>query len=100
VLFRSLGHVIGWWEEGERVITGILRDPNFKWQNHDTDAFNAELIVKYKKLSDAEVQGQFESKRQDMIKLTNNLPEDAFQNREIESWLAEDVVEHYHGHAI
>ena len=99
--FRELlGHVIGWWEEGERVITGILKDPNFKWQNHDTDAFNAELIVKYKKLSDAEVQRQFESKRQDMIKPTNNLSEDAFINKEIESWLAEDIVEHYHGHAI
>ena len=99
--FRELlGHVIGWWEAGERIITGILRDPNFKWQNHDTNVFNAELIVKYKKLLDAEVQKQFESKRQDMIKLTNELPEDAFTNRDIESWLAADVVEHYDDHSI
>ena len=99
--FRELlGHVTGWWEEGEWIITGILKDPNFKWQNHDTNAFNAELIVKYKKLSDAEVQKQFESKRQDMIKLVNDLPEDAFMNRDIENWLAADIVEHYDEHSI
>ena len=99
--FRELlGHVVGWWEEGERIITGILKDPNFKWQNHDTNAFNAELIVKYKKFSDAEVQKQFESKRQDMIKLVNDLPEDAFMNRDIENWLAADIVEHYDEHSI
>jgi hypothetical protein len=98
--FRELlGHVIGWWEEGERIIKGILSDQNFKWQNHDINAFNAELIVKYKKLSDVEVQKQFESKRQDMVKLVNELPEDAFMNRDIESWLAADVVEHYDEHS-
>jgi hypothetical protein len=101
--FRELlGHVVGWWEECERVVTGILKDPNFKWhaERRDIDAFNAELIVKYRKLSDAEVQKYFESKRQNMIKLINDLPEDAFLNRDIEDWLAADVVEHYHDHAV
>ncbi|MEK6754172.1 MAG: ClbS/DfsB family four-helix bundle protein [Chloroflexota bacterium] len=99
--FRELlGHVIAWWEEGERIVTGIWKDPNFKWQDMDTDAFNAELIVKYKKLSDAEAQKQFESKRQAMIKLVNDLPADVFANRDIESWLAADVVEHFDEHAI
>ncbi|MDP1714611.1 MAG: ClbS/DfsB family four-helix bundle protein [Anaerolineales bacterium] len=99
--FREmLGHVIGWWDEGEHIITGILKDPNFKWQDRDTDAVNAELIVKYKKLSDAETQKQFESKRQAMIKLVNELPEEAFTNRDIEGWLAADVVEHFDDHAI
>jgi len=101
--FRELlGHVVGWWEEGERIITGILKDPKFKWhaERRDTNAFNVELMEKYKKFSDAEVQEQFESKRQDMIKLVNDLPEDAFTNKDIDSWLAADVVEHYDEHAI
>jgi hypothetical protein len=98
--FRELlGHVTGWWEDGESNITGVLKDPNFKWQDHNTNTFNAELLVKYKKLSDAEVKKQFESKRLDMIKLTNNLPEDAFTNMDIEGWLASDVVEHYDEHS-
>lgn len=95
-----LGHVIGWWEEGERIIMGILNDPNFKGQDRDTDAFNAELIVKYKKLSNAEAQKQFENKRQDLIKLTNDLPEEAFTNQDIERWLAADVVEHFNEHKL
>ncbi|MBI5822698.1 MAG: ClbS/DfsB family four-helix bundle protein [Chloroflexi bacterium] len=99
--FREmLGHVIAWWQEGERIVTGIWKDPNYKWQDVDTDAFNAELIAKYKKLSDAETQKQFESKRQDMIKLVNDLPEDAFANSDIEGWLAADVVGHFDEHAI
>lgn len=99
--FREmLGHVIGWWEEGERIITGILKDPNFESQERDTDAFNAELIAKYKNLSDDEVQKQYEDKRQDMIKLVKDLPEDAFVNKDIEGWLAADVAEHFDEHAI
>ena len=94
-----LGHVIGWWEDCERIIGGILKNPNSKWQIHDTNTFNAELIVKYKKLSDVEVQKEFESKRLGLIKLVNDLPEDAFINKDIESWLAADVVEHFEEHA-
>ncbi len=40
------------------------------------------------------------SKRQDMIKLVNDLPEDAFTNKDIEGWLAADIAEHFDEHAI
>ena len=97
--FRELlGHAIGWWEEGERIIKGILSDPNFTWQDRDTDAFNRELIVKYNQLSDEEVQKQFESKRQDMIRFVKGLPDSAFTNKDIEGWLAADIAEHYDEH--
>ena len=97
--FRELlGHVIGWWVEGERIITGIVNDPHFKWQDRDTDLYNADLIVKYKQLSDTDVQRQFDDKLQDMIKLVSELPEDAFTNKDIEGWLAADIVEHYDDH--
>jgi len=95
-----LAHVIGWWDEGERVITGILKDPNFKGEDIDTDAFNVQLTEKYKNISDADVLAEFESRRQDLIKFVNELPEEAFTNKEIESWLAADVVEHFDGHAV
>lgn len=99
--FRELlGHVIGWWEEGERIITGLLGDPDFVWQEPDTDAFNAELIAKYKKLSDAEVQAQFENKRLSLIKFVNNLPDEAFMNMDVEGWLAADVAGHFDDHSI
>ncbi len=95
-----LAHVIGWWDEGERIITGILKDPNFTWQEHDADAYNAELIAKYKSVSEADLRSQFENKRQRYLKLTNELPEEAFTNQDIESWLAADVIEHFNEHAI
>lgn len=95
-----LGHVIGWWDEGELIISGILNDPDFKWQEHNTDAFNAELILKYKDLSVEEVKKQFENKRQYFLRLTNELPEEAFLNTGIEEWLAADVVEHFDEHSI
>ena len=97
--FRELlGHAIGWWEEGERIIKGILSNPNFTWQDRDTDAFNRELIVKYNQLSDEEVQKQFESKRQDMVRFVKGLPDSAFTNKDIEGWLAADIAEHYDEH--
>ena len=95
-----LAHVIGWWDEGERIIRGTLNDPNFKWQDHDTDAFNAELTAKYKNVSDADVLVEFEGRRQDLIRLVNELPEEAFANEDIEGWLAGDVVEHFDEHAL
>ena len=99
-LSELLGHVIGWWEEGERIISGILNDPNFKWQDRDTDAYNADLIVQYRQVSEQVAQERFEKKRQEMIDLVMRLPEDAFTNQDIERWLAADVVEHYDEHAI
>jgi hypothetical protein len=93
-----LAHVIGWWDEGERIITGILNDPNFKWLDHDTDAFNLELTARYKNVSDAEVLAEFESKRKNLLQLVKELPEEAFKNKDIEGWLAADVVEHFDEH--
>lgn len=98
--FREmLGHVIEWWEMGARIIEGIVSDPQFKWVDVDTDAFNADVIAKYRKLSEEEVQKQFEVKRQDMIRLVQGLPDSAFSIGDIESWLAADMVEHFDEHA-
>ncbi len=95
-----LAHVIGWWEEGARVITGILDSPAFTWESRDVDAFNHELTQKYSTWSDDDLFKHYESVRLAMLDLTASLPEDAFTNRDIEGWLAADVVEHYDEHPI
>jgi hypothetical protein len=95
-----LAHVIGWWDEGGRIITGILNDPNFKWQDQNTDAFNLELTAKYKNNSDTEVLEEFESKRKNLLRLVKNLPDHAFANKDIEGWLAADVVGHFDEHSV
>ena len=95
-----LAHVIGWWEEGARVISGILDSPGFAWQSRDVDQFNAELTKKYSTWSDADLFRHYENVRREMIELTADLPDDAFLNEDIEGWLKDDVVAHYDDHAI
>jgi hypothetical protein len=42
----------------------------------------------------------FEAVRQALIEIVCELPQDAFFNRDIEGWLAADVVAHYDDHRI
>src|SRR5687768_7142143 len=95
-----LAHIIGWWEEGARIIMGIVNNPGFTWESQDTDAFNVELTEKYSKWSDDDLFKHFDSVRLAMIDLTADLPDDFFLNKDIEGWLRDDVVEHYNEHAI
>jgi len=95
-----LAHIIGWWEEGARIITGIVNNPGFTWESHDTDTFNEELTEKYSTWSDDDLFKHYESVRLAMMDLTANLPDDFFLNKDIEDWLAADVVEHYDEHSV
>ena len=95
-----LAHIIGWWEEGARIINGILDSPSFTWEDHDVDGFNHELTEKFSIWSDDDLFKHYESLRLALIDLVERLPEDAFRNKDIEGWLAEDVVEHYDEHPI
>jgi len=95
-----LAHVIGWWEEGVRIIAGILDTPGFAWVDPDADQFNVELIRKYSTWSDDDLFKHYEQVRLALIELVAELPEDAFLNKDIEGWLAADVVEHYDEHPI
>jgi hypothetical protein len=95
-----LAHIVGWWEEGARIVNGILDSPSFTWQDHDVDTFNHELTQKFSAWSEDDLFKHYESLRLALIDLVKRLPEDAFFNRDIEGWLADDVVHHYDEHAI
>lgn len=95
-----LAHIIGWWEEAARVINGILASPAFMWQDPEADAFNRELIQKFSAWSDEDLFKHYESVRLALVELVERLPEDAFLNKDIESWLASDIVKHYDDHPI
>lgn len=96
-----LAHNFVWWEEGVNAVQGALKDPSFTYAGPaNTDAFNAELVEKYKETSEEDLRSLFEQKRLEMIELVRGLPDSAFQNPTIEEWLAADVVEHYDEHAI
>jgi hypothetical protein len=95
-----LAHILGWWEEGVRIITGILELPGFKWTEHDVDRFNVILQRKFETWSEEDLLEYFEIIRLTLIEMVSDLPEDAFLNADIEDWLAADVVEHYDEHAV
>jgi len=99
-LHDLLAHVIGWWEEGARIIVGIMDSPSFTWESRDTDAFNVELTQKFSSWSDKDLLAHYESVRVAMLDLTADLPENAFSNKDIESWLMDDVVRHHDDHPI
>ena len=95
-----LGHIIGWWEETAHIVNGILNEPGFTWQDPETDAFNVELTKKYSTWSNSDLLRHYEATRAAMIDLALKIPDDAFQNMDIESWLASDGVRHYDDHLI
>jgi hypothetical protein len=95
-----LAHIIGWWEEGARIINGILGSPSFTWDDPEVDSFNAELTLKFSTWSDDDLFQHYESLRLALIDLVERLPEDAFLNKDIEGWLADDVVRHYDEHPV
>ena len=95
-----LSHIIGWWEDGLHLTRGILNNTNFTWTEPDTDQFNLELVEKYASWSDSDLLRHYDTVRLALIDLVASLPDDAFHNRDIERWLAEDVVEHYDEHAL
>jgi len=95
-----LAHITGWWEEGARIISGIIDSPSFTWTDPDTDAFNLALTKKYSLWSDDDLLKHYDTVRLALIDLVTELPEDAFMNKDIEDWLAADVVEHYDDHPV
>jgi hypothetical protein len=95
-----LGHIIGWWEEGLWIITGIIEDPSFTWEERDTDAFNLELIEKFRSWSEQDLLLHYENVREALLDLVAELPEDALMNKDIHEWLESDVIEHLEDHRI
>jgi hypothetical protein len=95
-----LGHIIGWWEEGLRIITGILDVPSFTWEEHDTDAFNQELVAKFRSWREADLLLHYENVREALLDLVADLPENALANEAIRDWLYADVIEHLEDHRL
>ena len=95
-----LAHVIGWWEEGLWIITGILDDPSFTWEDRDVEAYNRELIEKFRPWSEEDLLLHYENVREAMLNLVADLSEDALLNDDIHYWLKEDVITHLEDHKI
>lgn len=95
-----VAHVIGWFEETLRVVNRIVENPGYVWEGRDMDAYNVELVKKFSAWSEKDLSLHYENVRRSLMELVEELPDDAFRNQDIESWLAADVVGHFDGHAL
>ena len=95
-----LGHVTGWWEEGQRVVKAVQADPAFIYIEPDTDAFNAELVAKFHAMTEAGALAHFEITRMAMAGLVQELPADILEHPLVRDWLFADVIEHLEEHRI
>jgi hypothetical protein len=95
-----VAHVIGWFEETLRVVNRIVENPGYVRESRDVDAYNAELVKKFSTWSEADLSLHFENVRRSLMELVDELPDDAFKNQDIESWLAADGVRHFDDHAL
>ena len=93
-----LAHIIGWWDEGEKVIREIQKDSAFVYDEPEVDSFNQKLVEEYKNMNPADVRNTFEQKRIEMLNSVKSLDESLFDNQIVERWLAADVVEHFDEH--
>jgi hypothetical protein len=95
-----VAHVIGWFEETLRVVNRIVENPGYVWEGRDVDAFNVELVKRFSAWSERDLSLHYENVHRSLIELVEELPDDAFRNQDIESWLAADVVGHFDDHAL
>lgn len=93
-----LAHIIGWWDEGLKVIEGFKKDSNFVYDEPEVDSFNQKLVEQYKNMNAADVRNAFEQKRIEMLNAVKSLDESLFDHQIVERWLAADVVEHFDEH--
>jgi len=95
-----LAHIIGWWEEGIRIVESVLSYPDFVYNEPDTDAFNATVVEKYSSWREASLFQYFEQTRRRIVDMVSALPEAALENPLIREWLIADVIEHFDEHKL
>ena len=95
-----LAHIVGWWEEGLWIITGIMDNPSFTWKERDVDSFNQELVKKYRPWKDQDLLLHFENVRNATLDLVSELNDDALMNEDIRDWFHGNMIEHLEDHKI
>jgi len=91
-------HIIGWWEEGVRVIEGVLQNPSFEARELDVDQFNAELVEKYSLWKTDDLFAEFEKVRKGSLEFIRKLSDADYRHPVIADWLAADFIAHIDEH--
>jgi hypothetical protein len=95
-----LAHILAWWEEGQRVVLALAEGREMPHKAYNDDAFNAEAVKQYKPWNEAEFFAHFETTRRNMESSLGSMPDAAFENRRIASWLYANFIEHAREHIV
>ncbi|HEX8993308.1 MAG TPA: hypothetical protein VF784_16620 [Anaerolineales bacterium] len=93
-------HIAAWWDEGQRLIDAVARDPAYNPGEVDVDGFNARVLQLFAPLDEETVWKKYESSRMALMELLMNLPTDLYNRKEVQSWVRSDVIDHYFDHAV
>ena len=93
-------HIAAWWDEGQRLIDAVAKDPGYNPGEVDVDGFNARVLQLFAPLDEEAVWKKYESSRAALIELLMNLPADLYNQKEVQSWVKSDVIDHYFDHAV
>jgi hypothetical protein len=93
-----LAHVCGWHAETLQVVPALLNGtPPVRY---DIDAFNAGSVARYAAHTRAEMEIEFAELSTALGTLIANLPDAAFENKQVYFWLWINAVDHYHDHQL
>ena len=95
-----LGHVIAWWQSGVEAVQAARSDPTYVSPNYDVDLFNARAVERFGGLDEAEVVRTYETQRQAMFNLVNNLSDADLKNDRINKRLYYEIIMHWDEHPL
>jgi hypothetical protein len=95
-----LAHIIAWWQDGARVIEQMRLDPAMPLPDYDVNEFNARAVREFADCSDAEVLQVFETQRQAMLALVNDLPDCQLCQENINTRLYYEILMHWSEHSL
>jgi hypothetical protein len=93
-----LAHFIAWWEEGIKALEKMLHDPTYKEPDYSVDEFNAQAVARFAAMEENAVVAVFEDLRQKMVRLVDELPENAFHQTRVIDRLHIEILGHMEEH--
>jgi hypothetical protein len=95
-----LGHIIAWWQSGVEAVQTARSDPAYVSPDYDVDLFNAQAVERFGGRDEAEVVRTYETQRQAMVDLVNNLSDADLDNARINRRLYYEIMMHWEEHTL
>ncbi|RPJ50801.1 MAG: ClbS/DfsB family four-helix bundle protein [Chloroflexi bacterium] len=95
-----LAHIIAWWQDGTRVIEQMRLESTMPLPDYNVDEFNARAVRDFEGCSEGEVIQAFETQRQALLVLVNELPDCQLCQENINTRLYYEILMHWSEHSL